>query len=102
MERIVYMARLRADKVEDYKQAHKNVWVELIKEASQSGIKNHGCFLRGRDLIIYLETQDYEKTQKEFAAKDVTRRWDQYMAEFFDPMFPSQELEPWEEVFHMD
>jgi L-rhamnose mutarotase len=102
MERIVYMARLKPEKVEDYRRVHQTVWPELITEATRSGIKNHGCFLRGRDLIIYLETDRYQNTLADFNAKEVVKKWDSFMSEFFDPTFPSQELEPWEEVFHMD
>ena len=102
MERIVYMARLKPDKVEGYRKAHQEVWPELIREATRSGIKNHGCFLRGPDLIIYMETESYQQTLADLNAKAVVRKWDAYMSEFFDPAFPSQELEPWDEVFHMD
>ena len=69
MDRIVYMARLKADKVEGYKKAHETVWPQLISEATLSGIRNHGCFLRGQDLIIYLETDSYQRTLADFNAK---------------------------------
>jgi len=102
MERIFYMARLKPEKVEDYRRVHQTVWPELITEATRSGIKNHGCFLRGRDLIIYLETDSYQNTLADFNAKEVVKKWDSFMSEFFDLTFPSQEFEPWDEVFHMD
>lgn len=102
MERIVYMARLCPEKVEGYRKAQQEVWPELISEATKSGVKNHGCFLRGCDLVIYLETENYEQTLADLNAKAVVKKWDASMSEFFDPGFPSQESEPWDEVFPMD
>ena len=102
IDRTVYMARLKADKVEGYKKAHETVWPQLIKEATLSGIRNHGCFFRSQDLIIYLETDSYQRTLADFNAKQAVMRWNTYMSEFFDPLFPAQAMEPWEEVFHMD
>jgi L-rhamnose mutarotase len=102
MQRIVYMARLKPDKIEAYKRAHQHVPVELIEEASQCGIVNHSCFLRGTNLIIYLETENYDRTREALVNKVITQKWDAEMADYFDPAFPAEDGSPWEEVFHMD
>lgn len=100
MQRIVYMARLQPDKVELYKKAHEQVPTKVIEEATECGIRNHSCFLRGRDLIIYLETDSYEETEKGLLVKPATQDWERRMAGYFDGSLSLQE--PWEEVFHMD
>ncbi len=102
MERIVYIARLKLDMVQGYKEAHQQVWPELIEAGTRAGIRNHSCFVRGNAVIIYLETEDYAATARELSEKDVVKRWNAYMADYFDGSIQAQQAEPWEEVFHMD
>ncbi len=102
MERIAYIMRLKPDMVQAYKEAHQQVWPELIEAGNRAGIRNHSCFVRGNTVIIYLETEDYAAAARELAEKDVVKRWNAYMADYFDGSIQAQQSEPWEEVFHMD
>jgi L-rhamnose mutarotase len=96
------MARLKPDKVDEYYQAHLHVPQEVIEEARECGISNHSCFMRGREVIIYLETASYDRTREAFVDKIATHKWDKWMADLFDPTFGDQADEPWKEVFHME
>ncbi len=102
MERIVYIMRLKPDMVQAYKEAHQHVWPDLIEAGSRAGIRNHSCFVRGNAVIIYLETEDYAAAVWKLSEKDVVKRWNAYMSDYFDCGIQAQQSEPWEEVFHMD
>ena len=100
MERVAFVLKVRADKLEEYKRRHAAVWPEMLQALRETGWHNYSLFLRPDGLLIgYLETEDFEAATAAMDATDVNARWQADMAPFF-----SQELsfERLEEVFHLD
>ncbi len=101
MKRTLFWGRIRADKIEEYKESHRQVWPELLAAYRQAGIRKISCFLHGVDLLVYTEYDEaiYPTARKELSQLDVCRRWDAWMREFAEPGFKAVEFE---EVFRMD
>ena len=105
MKRVAFQLNVRADKLEEYKAHHKNVWPEMLDALLETGWHNYSLFLRGDGLMFgYFETpHSLAHAQALMEKKEVNTRWQQFMAPFFEenirPDKPFLELE---EVFHLD
>ena len=104
MERVCFLARVRPERLEEYRARHRDVWSEMRAALSEAGWGNYSIFLAGDGLLVgYLETGDYQAALAAMAATDVNRRWQAEMAEFFvadGP--PDQSFTRIEEIFHLD
>ena len=98
MERVCWTMRVRPERLEEYKAAHRAVWPEMLEALSATGWTNYSLFLTEDGLLIaYLETEDFEAALAGMEATDVNARWQATMAEFLVP--PMRRIE---EVFHLD
>ncbi len=84
MERVCFLARVRPDRLEEYRMRHQDVWPEMRAALSEAGWGNYSIFLADDGLLVgYLEAGDYRAALDAMAATDVNRRWQAEMAEFF-------------------
>ena len=102
MERVCFQVRVRADRIDEYRERHQAVWPEMLAALREAAWRNYSLFLApdGR-LIGYLETEDFEAARAAMEATDVNARWQEEMSELFEsgeaPVFARLE-----EVFHLD
>ena len=98
MQRRVWLTTLKQGKEEAYRRAHENVWPELIATAKRFGLKNHTVFLSGRQVIAYIESEDFDTSWQQLVDTDVKKRWNELMGDLFEdaegPLF--------EDVFHFN
>jgi L-rhamnose mutarotase len=106
MQRICFTIQVRPDKLEEYKERHRQVWPEMQQALRETGWNNYSLFLRADGLLVgYLETEDFEKAKREMAETEVNSRWQREMAEFFvnsGVLIEGSGPAPLEEVFHLD
>jgi L-rhamnose mutarotase len=99
MTRVCFLLKVRADKIDEYRRRHQQVWPEMLDALRAAGWHNYSLFLRPDGLLIgYLETPNFEQAR--------ARMRDQ--AEMA-PLFESLEhgaadasMAPLNEVFHLD
>lgn len=104
--RVCFLLRVRAERLEEYKERHRAVWPEMLAALRETGWHNYSLFLRDDGLLVgYLETDDFAKCIEGMKQREVNARWQTQMASFFetaeggdadDNMFPLRE------VFHLD
>jgi L-rhamnose mutarotase len=98
VERVCFLLRVRPDRLEEYKQRHREVWPEMLDALRETGWTNYSLFLRDDGLLVgYFETEDFERAKARMEARDVNTRWQADMAQYFE----DGELERLEEVFHL-
>jgi L-rhamnose mutarotase len=106
MQRVCFTLQVRPERLEEYKQRHRQVWPEMLDALRETGWGNYSLFLRPDGMLIgYLETDSFENARAEMARRDVNARWQSAMAEFFiapGGALPDQAMAPLEEVFHLD
>ncbi|MBN1311787.1 MAG: L-rhamnose mutarotase [Anaerolineae bacterium] len=106
MERVGFVLKVKADRLEEYKKRHGEVWPEMLQALSETGWHNYSLFLREDGLLFgYLETPDFEKALAGMDKKDVNARWQAQMAPFFEALEgrrPDEGMLRLEEVFHLD
>src|SRR3954451_1535336 len=108
MERVCFLLRVRADRLDEYKARHREVWPEMLEALTAAGWTNYSLFLRDDGLLVgYVETEDFAAAQAAMEATDVNARWQADMAGFFVASADEQAggsptgLVRLEEVFHL-
>lgn len=107
MKRVGFVLKVKPDKIEEYKQHHKQVWPEMLQALSEAGWHNYSLFVRqDGSLFGYFETpESLEAAQAQMAQKEVNTRWQEFMAPYFespDNSRPDEMFLELIEVFHLD
>jgi L-rhamnose mutarotase len=104
VERVCFLARVRPERMDEYRERHARVWPEMLAALRAAGWGNYSIFLADDGLLVgYLETDDYAAALDAMAATDVNRRWQAEMAGLFaggGP--PDQSFLRIAEIFHLD
>ena len=106
MQRVCFTLRVRPERLDEYRQRHKEVWPEMRDALRECGWHNYSLFLRDDGLLIgYLETPDFRAALDGMAAREVNERWQKWMAPFFVSEageHADRMMQSLEEVFHLD
>lgn len=106
MQRVCFVLHVKPERLEEYKVRHKQVWPEMQDALRTTGWHNYSLFLRDDGMLVgYVETPDFAQALAGMAALEVNERWQREMREFFtDPgnRDPDKQMQPLEEVFHLD
>ena len=106
MERVCFLLKVKADRLEEYQERHQAVWPDMLQALRETGWHNYSLFLRADGLLVgYFETPSYERALAGMATREVNGRWQREMAGFFESLEgrrPDESLLRLEEVFHLD
>ena len=102
VERVCFILRVRRDRLDEYKQRHREVWPQMLDALRETGWTNYSLFLSEDGLLVgYLETEDFEAALEAMDERDVNARWQADMAPFFGERAATS-LVRLEEVFHLE
>lgn len=105
MQRVCFVLKVRADRMEEYRLRHERVWPPMRAALSETGWHNYSLFLRDDGLLVgYLETEDFERARAAMDATEVNARWQAEMAGFFEELdgaAPDAAMRPLTEIFHL-
>ena len=104
MERVCFLARVRPERLAEYRERHKRVWPQMRDALRETGWGNYTLFLTDDGLLVgYLETENYQAAREAMAKTEVNERWQAEMSEFFITDGPPDEsFTRIAEVFHLD
>jgi L-rhamnose mutarotase len=106
MQRVSFLLKIKPDKIEEYKEFHRNVWPEMLEALHRNGWRNYSLFMREDGLLFgYFETPDLAAAHAGMAKEEVNARWQATMRPFFDTLggeYADRRTLPLEEVFHLD
>ena len=106
MQRVCFLARVRPDRLEEYRAAHRAVWPEMTAALREAGWANYTLFLADDGLLIgYLETDDFNAARWRMEQAGVNARWQAEMAPFFADIGdqrPDEGFRRITEIFHLD
>jgi len=105
MKRVGFQFKVRGDRLEEYKEHHKNVWPEMLDALRETGWHNYSLFMRADGLIFgYFETDEsLAAAQGGMAEKEINTRWQEFMSDFMDASArPDETFVELEEYFHLD
>jgi L-rhamnose mutarotase len=106
VERVCFLLRVRADRLPEYRERHRDVWPEMLDALRDAGWRNYSLYLHDDGTLVgYLETEDFEAALRRMDEAEVNARWQAEMAPFFElpaGARPDTGLTRLEEVFHLD
>jgi L-rhamnose mutarotase len=104
VERVCFLARVRPDRLAEYRERHQHVWPQMRDALRETGWGNYTLFLTDDGLLVgYLETANYQAARDAIAKTEVNQRWQAEMSEFFVADGPPDEsFRRIAEVFHLD
>ena len=102
MMRSAFVLRVRPDKVDEYVEAHRHVWPELLAALRGAGIRNYTIYRHGNEMFGYFESDDLDAAAASMAAHEVNARWQDAMAELLEERVPDGGPAALEEVFRLD
>ena len=104
MPRIAFRLRVKPGKEEEYDQAHREVWPDLLRKLKQVGISNYSIFRRRQDLFLVMEVDDFEGAWKELDQDPTNKKWQAFMSPLFDvvpDLVPGERFAMMREVFYL-
>ena len=87
MKRVGFLLKVKADKLEEYKQHHEAVWPEMLEALRRTGWHNYSIFAREDGLLFgYFETPDSFQAALATAwpKKSINAKWQDFMAPYFE------------------
>jgi len=105
VERICFVLNVRADRIEEYRARHREVWPEMRSALAEAGWTDYSLFLRDDGLLVgYLVTEDFDKAKAAMKSMPVNSRWQTQMAPLFENLDagPDDGMRPLQEIFHVD
>ncbi len=105
-ERVCFLLKVRKERLEEYKERHKEVWAEMRQALTETGWGNYSLFLRDDGLLVgYLETPDFNAALEGMAKREINAKWQASMGPFFEDLEgrrPDEGMFRLEEIFHLD
>lgn len=106
LTRVCFTMNLRPDRVDDYLDAHRTVWPEMLDALRETGWRNYSLFLRPEDGLIigYVETENFDRARELMSQTEINTTWQSHMAEYFaDPEpGPDRTMTVLDNYFHLE
>ena len=105
MTRVAYLLRIREGMEEEYVEAHRNVWPDLIQHLQDVGFHNYSIFKRGLNLFVYVEVEEFESSLKGLIDHPLYEKWAEKMEPIMERHPDCREGEMFPiltEVFHVE
>jgi L-rhamnose mutarotase len=101
-QRSAFVLRVRPDKIDEYVEAHKNVWPELLDALRAAGIRNYTIFRNGDEMFGYFESDDLEAAAAYMENQEVNARWQDEMVRLLEERVPDGGPPALEPIFRLD
>jgi L-rhamnose mutarotase len=98
--------KVKKEAIGDYEKAHADIWPEMNLAISKAGFRNYSIFaMKDGTMFAYLEHDNLDEGLKLLYETEVSKRWQEYMNEFFEKQKYEQEGPEYiylKEVYHLD
>jgi L-rhamnose mutarotase len=101
-QRSAFVLHVRPDRIDEYVEAHRQVWPEMLDALRAAGIRNYSIFRAGTDVFGYFESDDLAAAERYLAAQEVSARWQDAMAGLLQERVPDGGPPALAEIFRLD
>ena len=101
-QRSAFVLEVRSERIDEYVEAHRKVWPEMLDALRRAGIRNYTIFRHGTQMFGYFESDDLEAASRFMAQQDVSARWQDAMAELLEARVPDGGAPALEEIFRLE
>ena len=67
-QRSAFVLEVRPERIDEYIEAHRKVWPEMLDALRRAGIRNYTIFRNGTQMFGYFESDDLEAASRFMAA----------------------------------
>ena len=101
-QRSAFVLKVRPDRIDEYVEAHRNVWPEMLDALRAAGIRNYSIFRHGNEVFGYFESDDLEAAGAYMSRQEVNDSWQDAMAQLLEERVPDEGPPALEEIFRLD
>ena len=101
-ERSAFVLRVKPDRIDDYVDAHRAVWPDMLQALRDAGIRNYSIFRDGTQVFGYFEADDLARAAAHLAGQEVSTRWQDAMADLLEERVPDGGPPALEAIFRLD
>ncbi len=101
-QRSAFVLTVRPERLDEYVEAHRAVWPEMLTALKGAGVRNYTIFRDGNRMFGYFEADDLEVAGRHLAQAEVVSRWQDAMAELLEERVPDAGPPQLEEIFRLD
>ena len=80
MERVAFVMRVREGEEEEYRRRHREVWPAVLADLERADVRSMSIFMADRQLILYMEVEEYAEAVRVLAQSPESERWEEYVA----------------------
>ncbi len=107
MKRVAFLLKVKEDKIDEYKEHHKQVWPEMLEALRRTGWHNYSLFMREDGLLVgYFETEtSFQTALAGMSREAINEQWQEFMAPYFEDLggaHADESMIELEELFHLD
>lgn len=104
MMRAAFKMKLKSGCEAEYKKRHDEIWPELAKELTESGIFDYSIYFDEESLTLFaFQKLTDDNTADNLPNTEMVKKWWAYMADLMETNSDnSPVVKPLREVFHMD
>lgn len=73
---------IKSEKLNDYMNAHRNPWPELLTCLKEAGTTEEFIYMLDNKALVYIECDDMQKYLEKFGRSEVGKKWLAYVADF--------------------
>ena len=107
MKRVGFIFKIKENKIDEYKEHHKNVWPEMLEALKKNGWRNYSIFLKNDGTLFgYFEAENsFNSSLQGMAKENINDKWQSFMRQYFeilDDKNPDEVMVELSEIFHTD
>ncbi len=80
MQRVAFVMHVKEGEEEEYRRRHRDVWPAVLADLERAGVHSMSIFMADRQLLLYMETDNYAEAVRILAESPESVRWEEYMA----------------------
>ena len=82
----MFIQKIKEDKKKEYIKVHEECWPELLRAIKESGIIREMIWLHENNILIYMMSENFDKSIAKLAKKKVFKDWNDKMSLLLDEM----------------
>lgn len=75
MEHVLFIQKVKPEKRDEYLEAHRNAWPELLEEIKASGVEREIIWIRDDTLYIYVMAENFDEALGKQGESDIFKKW---------------------------
>ena len=84
MQKVGFMMKLKADRIEEYQKRHDEIWDEMREILKKAGRANYSLWYDAGNIFGYYEVEDKAASGQILSDSPIVRQWNHWMADLLE------------------